>query len=60
MNKKYEYKTFGREYNAETERMLNKFGEEGWELVGYSSDCPVTPNGSIMPWHHFVFKREKE
>lgn len=61
MNKTYEYKIFGREnFNSETEKMLNKFGEEGWELVGYSSVAPVTPGGSLIPWHHFVFKREKK
>lgn len=62
MNKKYEYKILDRAKfnNVETEKMLNKFGEEGWELVGYSSVAPVTPGGSLMPWHYFIFKREKE
>ena len=34
MSKKYEYKMFSREnFNLETEKMLNKFGEEGWNLL---------------------------
>ena len=61
MEKTYEYRIFDREsLNRETEKMLNKFGEQGWELVGYSSVAPVTPSGSLMPWHHFIFKREKK
>lgn len=62
MNKTYEYKILDRAKfnNVETEKMLNKFGEEGWELVGYSSVAPVTPGGSLMLWHYFIFKREKE
>lgn len=61
MEKTYEYRTFDREsLNRETEKMLNKFGEQGWELVGYSAIAPVTPGGSLMPWHHFIFKREKK
>jgi hypothetical protein len=61
MNTKYEYKLFSREnFNSETEKMLNKFGEEGWELIGYSTIAPVTPGGSLMLWHQFVFKREKK
>lgn len=61
MNKTYEYKILGRAtFDSGTEKMLNKFGEEGWELVGYSSVAPVTPGGSLIPWHHFVFKREKK
>jgi hypothetical protein len=61
MEKTYEYRIFDREsLNQETEKMLNKFGEQGWELVGYSSVAPVTPGGSLMSWHYFIFKREKK
>ena len=58
--KQFEYKILDREHiDRDTEKMINKFGDEGWELVGYSAIAPVTPGGSLMTWHHFIFKREK-
>ena len=59
--KKFEYKTFGSEsLNDQTIQKMNKLGEEGWELVNFSSNTVVTPLKNVLVWHQFVFKREKE
>ena len=59
--KKFEYKTFGSEnFDDQTIKKMNKLGEEGWELVNFSSDTVVTPLQKVLTWYQFVFKREKE
>lgn len=59
--KKFEYKTFGSEsLNDQTIQKMNKLGEEGWELVNFSSNTVVTPLNKVLVWYQFVFKREKE
>jgi hypothetical protein len=53
-NAKWEYKHFrDQSEHAMTER-LNKLGDEGWELVGFSVDRQ--PNNTE---HHTVFKKRK-
>lgn len=56
MNKKYEYKVIERTSLVEAETILNMFGREGWELVGYSSDAVHVM--SIIRTYQFIFKRE--
>jgi hypothetical protein len=57
--KKFEYKFIDYyELNRECEELLNKYGEMGWEVVGYSSD--VIYLTSIRKSHHFILKREKK
>ena len=56
MNKKYEYKVIERTSLVEAETILNMFGREGWELVGYSSD--VVQVMSVIRTYQFIFKRE--
>ena len=41
-----------------SEELLNKYGEMGWEIVGYSSD--VIYLNTIRRTHHFILKREKK
>lgn len=58
--KKYKYKRFSCEhldFNSDT--CLNIFGEEGWELIGYSSDATIY-DGKVFTYHHFIFKKEIE
>ena len=56
MNKKYEYKVIERTSLVEAETILNTFGREGWELVGYSSDAVQVM--SVIRTYQFIFKRE--
>ena len=56
MNKKYEYKVLERTSLVEAETILNMFGREGWELVGYSSDAVLVM--SVIRTYQFIFKRE--
>ena len=59
--KKFEYKTFGSEtLDDQTIKKMNKLGEEGWELVNFSSDTVVTPLKNVLTWYQFIFKREIE
>lgn len=44
----FEYLTIAEEYSAEDKR-LNKYGKEGWELVGFSI--------SVNNFFYYVFKR---
>ena len=55
--KKFEYKFINYpDFNSELEERLNKYGEMGWEVVGYSSDIIYLTKVSTS--HHFVLKRE--
>ena len=55
--KKFEYEFFEfYELNRECEELLNRYGELGWEVVGYSSD--IIHSTPIRKSHHFIFKRE--
>ena len=57
--KKFEYKFIDYyELNRECEELLNKYGEMGWEIVGYSSD--VIYLNTIRRTHHLILKREKK
>lgn len=44
--------------NSECEELLNKYGEMGWEIVGY--DCDTIYLNTIRRTHHFILKREKK
>lgn len=56
--KKFEYKRYSCEnLNSISDVHLNKYGKEGWELVGYSSDATIY-NGKVFTYHHFILKRE--
>ena len=55
--KKFEYKLINYpDFDSELEERLNKYGEMGWEVVGYSSDIIYLIKVSTS--HHFVLKRE--
>jgi hypothetical protein len=55
--KKFEYKLINYpDFDSELEERLNKYGEMGWEVVGYSSDIIYLTKVSTS--HHFVLKRE--
>ena len=55
--KKFEYKLINYpDFDSELEERLNKYGEMGWEVVGYSSDILYLTKVSTS--HHFVLKRE--
>lgn len=56
MNKKYEYKIIERTTLGGVEDMLNMYGMQGWELVGYSSDAVHVM--SVIRDYQFIFKRE--
>ena len=49
---KYEYNAIKNTTPLVGDRMLNKLGEEGWELVSHAYD-PITLD------HFYTFKREK-
>ena len=55
--KKFEYKFINYpDLDSELEERLNKYGEMGWEVVGYSSDIIYLTKVSTS--YHFVLKRE--
>lgn len=55
--KKFEYKLINYpDFDSELEERLNKYGEFGWEVVGYSSDIIYLT--AVSTNHHFVLKRE--
>ena len=55
--KKFEYKLINYpDFDSELEERLKKYGEIGWEVVGYSSDIIYLTKVSTS--HHFVLKRE--
>ena len=53
---KWEYKSFSA-LGTGNEAALNKLGEEGWELVGYS--VAKRSAGEANDYSHYVFKRIK-
>ena len=56
MKKKYEYKIIERTTLGGAEDILNMYGVQGWELVGYSSDAVHVM--SVIRNYQFIFKRE--
>ena len=56
MNKKYEYRVIQRTSFEGAEDILNMYGMQGWELVGYSSDAVHVM--SVIRTYQFIFKRE--
>ena len=57
--KKFEYKLINYpDFDSELEERFNKYGEFGWEVVGYSSDAIFLTE--VRRRHHFVLKREKK
>jgi hypothetical protein len=56
MEKKYEYRVLERTTLTDAESMLNMYGLDGWELVGYSSNAVHVM--SVIRTYQFVFKRE--
>lgn len=56
MEKKYEYRVLERSTLTDAESMLNMYGLDGWELVGYSSNAVHVM--SVIRTYQFVFKRE--
>lgn len=55
--KKFEYKLINYpDFDSELEERLNRYGELGWEVVGYSSDILYLTKVSTS--HHFILKRE--
>lgn len=56
MEKKYEYRVLERTTLTDAESMLNMYGLDGWELVGYSSTAVHVM--SVIRTYQFVFKRE--
>jgi hypothetical protein len=56
MGKKYEYRVLERTTLTDAESMLNLYGLDGWELVGYSSNAVHVM--SVIRTYQFVFKRE--
>ena len=56
MEKQYEYKVLQRTTLDGAQDMLNMYGKDGWDLVGYSSDA-VYING-IIRQYQFILKRE--
>jgi hypothetical protein len=56
MEKKYEYRVLERTTLTDAESMLNLYGLDGWELVGYSSNAVHVM--SVIRTYQFVFKRE--
>lgn len=56
MNKKYEYRVIQRTSIEGAEDILNMYGMQGWELVGYSSDAVHVM--SVIRTYQFIFKRE--
>ena len=55
--KKFEYKLINYpDFDFQLENRLNKYGEMGWEVAGYSSDIIYLTGVSTR--HHFVLKRE--
>lgn len=53
---KMEYKSFST-LGPGNEAALNKLGEEGWELVGYSFAKRAAGEGN--DYSHYIFKRVK-
>lgn len=57
--KKFEYKFIKyHDLNSDCEKLLNRYGEMGWEVVGYSVDIIYLT--TVSKSHHFVLKREKK
>ena len=54
-NSKWEYKQDRGTSWFEMEKRLDKYGDEGWELVSLATDRP----NDREVWYHTVFKRPK-
>ena len=52
----YEYRVIQRSSLEGAEDMLNMYGGQGWELVGYSSDAVHVM--SVIRTYQFIFKRK--
>lgn len=58
MEKQYEYKVLQRTTLDGAQDMLNMYGKDGWDLVGYSSD--VVHINSAIRTYQFILKKEKK
>ena len=57
-NKLFNYKVIQRTTLEGAEDMLNKYGVQGWKLVGYSSD--VVNVMSTIRTYQFILMREEK
>lgn len=57
-NKLFNYKIIQRPSLEGAEDMLNMYGEQGWKLVGYSSDAVHVI--SVIRTYQFILMREEK
>ena len=57
-NKHFTYKVINRRTLDDAEEMLNRYGAQGWKLVGYSSDAVHVM--SVVRTYQFILMREEK
>lgn len=57
-NKHFSYRVITRTTLDDAEEMLNRYGAQGWKLVGYSSDAVHVM--SVIRTYQFILMREEK